>query len=45
MSVVTTSRGLMDLVAKGLLTLEGRICDRVYRPVPVEQVRAGSTAR
>ena len=30
------------LVAKGFLTLEGRTRDRVYRPVPLEQVKERS---
>lgn len=39
-SMATASRDLADLVAKGFLTLEGKTRDRVYRPVPVEQVKA-----
>ncbi len=39
-SMATASRDLADLVAKGFLTLEGKTRDRVYRTVPVEQVKA-----
>ena len=43
--LATASRDLADLVAKGFLTLEGRTRDRVYRPVPVEQVLGSSPDR
>ena len=39
-SMATASRDLADLVAKGFLTLAVKTRDRVYRPVPVEQVKA-----
>lgn len=44
-SMATASRDLADLVTKGFLTLEGRTRDRIYRPVPVEQVRGSSADR
>ena len=38
-SMATASRDLAGLVAKGLLTLEGKTRDRVYRPVPLDEVQ------
>lgn len=38
-SMATASRDLADLAAKGWLTIEGKTRDRVYRPVPLEEVK------
>ena len=44
-SMATASRDLAELVAKGLLTIEGRTRDRVYRPVPLEDVTGNSAEK
>ena len=36
-SAATASRDLAEMVAKGLLTMEGKTRSRVYRPVPFEE--------
>ena len=42
-TLAIASTDLTDLVTEGFLTLEERIHDRVYRPVPVERARESST--
>ena len=44
-SMATASRDLAELAAKGWLTIEGRTRDRVYRPVPLEEVKGSLTMR
>ena len=44
-SMATASRDLADMAAKGLLSIEGRTRDRVYRPVPLEEAKGSLKER